>query len=171
MSTLSEPTLAPAMPGPREAPGLDSGMDRRADIDAKMALVANVLQETGCDGLLLLDPDNVAWLTSGATARGSLDPRDHPGVYCNGDARWLLCGNTDTQRMFDEELDGLGFQLKEWPYHWGREQLLADLCQGRKVACDQPFGDAVQVGNRLQPLRRVLTPYEQACLRSLGQIL
>jgi Xaa-Pro aminopeptidase len=145
--------------------------DRRADVELKMGQVATLLGETTCDGLLLLDPDNFSWLTSGATPRGQLNPDEAPAVYCNGEQRWLLASNADSQRFFDEELDSLGFQLKEWPWHWGREQLLVDLCQNRRIACDKPFGDAKVVGDRLRRLRRQLSIYEQACLRALGHIL
>src|SRR6202011_1971206 len=127
--------------------------------------------ETACDGLLLLEPENFAWLTSGATPRGQLNPDESPAVYCNGDQRWVLASNVDTQRLFDEELDGLGFQLKEWPWHWGREQLLADLVQGRRLACDQPLAETQPADEQLRRLRRTLTPYEQACLRVTGLIV
>jgi Xaa-Pro aminopeptidase len=152
-------------------PNVDGVSDRRADIDGKMARVAQLLQEVGCDGLMLLQPENFSWLTSGATPRGILDPASLPGVYCNGESRWVLASNADSQRLFDEELDGLGFQLKEWPWHWGREQLLSDLCQNRKVACDCPLPDTVLVDDALRRLRRGLTPYEQACFHALGLIV
>ena len=42
--------------------------DRRADIDTKSHQVGAILREVGCDGLLLLEPENVAWLSSGAVA-------------------------------------------------------------------------------------------------------
>src|SRR5262249_38733678 len=94
-----------------------------------------------------------------------------PALYFTGEGRWVLCANVDSQRLFDEEVDGLGFQLKEWPWHWGRDQLLADLCQGRVVASDQPWGNATVVADQLARLRRKLTAYEQACYRALGQIV
>ena len=149
----------------------DTGSDRRADIDAKMGRVAALLREVGCEGLLLLEPENVAWLGSGALARGIFDPAAEPALYCNGEQRWVIAGNADAQRIFDEEVDGLGFQLKEWPWHWGREQLLTDLCQNRKVACDRPRGDLPCVAGQLRGLRRSLTPYERACAHALGQTL
>ena len=170
-ANTTDTMLIPPVPGPAEAAGLDAGSDRRADIDAKMGQVGALLQEVGCDGLLLLDQDNFSWLTGGGAARGTLDPRELPALYCNGDQRWVLCSSVDTQRLFDEEVDGLGFQLKEWPSHWGREQLLADLCQGRRVACDQPLGDCTVVSDALRRLRRRLTAYEQACLKAVGNLV
>ncbi len=161
--------LRPLAMASEPTPGVVS--DRRADIDSKMGLVADLLKETGCDALLLVDPENFAWATSGATARGVLAPEVGPAVYCNGEARWIVSANTDSQRLFDEEVDGLGFQLKEWPWYWGREQLLADLCQNRKVACDRPLPGTTSAADALRRLRRALTPYEQACYRALGQVI
>jgi Xaa-Pro aminopeptidase len=145
--------------------------DRRLDIDQKVAQAAALIQEAGCEGLLLLDPENFAWLTSGAMDRGLPDPSTAPAVYCNGEQRWLVASNVDAQRFFDEELDEMGFLLKEWPWHWGRDQFLADLCQNRRIACDRPLADAQVVAEPLRQLRRTTTNYEQACYRALGQIL
>src|SRR5262249_12622218 len=103
--------------------------------------------------------------------RGQFNPADAPALYFGLEQRWALCGNFDSQRLFDEELDGLGFLLKEWPWHWGREQLLADLCHGRKVACDQQRPDLVFVGKQLHRQRRALDSYDQACYLALGQIV
>jgi Xaa-Pro aminopeptidase len=145
--------------------------DRRADIDEKQARLAALLKEADCEGLVVLEPENFAWLTSGGAARGILDRAERPALYFSPEQRWVLSSNVDSQRLFDEEIDGLGFQLKEWPWHWGRDQLLADLCQGRKVGCDRPFGECKPLGDALRRLRRSLTAYEQAGLRSLGRIL
>ena len=146
-------------------------MDRRADIELKQSRIAGLLQEAGCDGLLVLTPDNFAWLSGGGAARGILDPDAMPALYFTPDARWVICSNVDSQRLFDEEIDGLGFQLKEWPWHLERAQLLADLCQGRQVAGDSPIGTCKLLGPQLQLLRRTLTDYEIACYRTLGQTL
>ena len=150
---------------------LTAPMDRRTDVEVKHAHIAASLQEAGCDGLLVLQPDNFAWLTAGAAPRGILDPDALPGLYFTADARWLLSSNVDTQRLFDEEIDGLGFQLKEWPWHQGRAQALADLCQGRTVAADTPIDSCKSLAPQLQLLRRTLSDYEIACYRSLGQTL
>jgi hypothetical protein len=163
-------TATPVLENPAHTLG-DMDSDRRTDVEAKQVRIANLLQEVGCEGLLVLEPANFAWLGSGAAARGILDEGEHPALYFSPDQRWVISSNVDSQRLFDEELDGLGFQLKEWPWHWGREQLLADLCQGRTVACDQPLGSCKLVGPRLHRLRRAVTPYEEACYRALGLIV
>jgi Xaa-Pro aminopeptidase len=150
---------------------LSTVSDRRADVDAKTGRLGALLQAVGSEGLLLFEPENVAWLTSGAVARALPDPASAPAVYCNGEQRWLIARNADSQRWFDEEIDGLGFQLKEWPWHWDREQLVADLVQGRRVASDRPFGDCRVAADEMRRLRRTLTPYEQACLLALGEML
>jgi Xaa-Pro dipeptidase len=100
-----------------------------------------------------------------------VDAQQQPALYFSAEQRWLLASNVDSQRIFDEEIDGLGFQLKEWPWHWGRQQLLADLCQGRKVASDIAYGECPVVGERLADMRRSLSSYEQACMRALGHLL
>jgi Xaa-Pro aminopeptidase len=146
----------------------DSSPDRRGDIDAKQILVGKLLQEWRCDGLMILHPENFGWLTSGASARGILHPADFPVLYFSPESRWVISSNVDSQRLFDEELDGLGFQLKEWPWHWGRQQLLADLCQNRTVACDHPLESCKLVADHLRLLRRTMSPYERACYRALG---
>lgn len=145
--------------------------DRRSDIEAKQIQMAELFREAGADGLLVLQPENFAWLTGGGTARGVIAQEDLPGLYFTAEGRWVLCSNADTQRLFDEEVDGLGFQLKEWPWHWGRAQLLADLCQGRKFACDVTTLDSVSVAEPLSRMRRTLSDYDRACYRALGQVV
>lgn len=141
---------------------------RRADIETKLELVAGVLAQMKCEAAVLLMPAHVAWVTSGLTARGLIADSERPGVYTNGRQRWLLCSNVDTQRLFDEELDQLGFQLKEWAWAGGRSELLFNITAGRTVAADRPFPNVPMLNDRLRPLLRALTPYERARYRDLG---
>ena len=141
---------------------------RRADIDAKQALVGGVLDAMKCEAVVLLMPAHVAWFTAGLTARGLMADSERPGVYTNGRQRWLICSNVDTQRLFDEEVDRLGFQLKEWAWAVGRSDLLYHVTAGRAVAADRPFPNVPMVNDRLRPLLRPLTAFEQSSYRPLG---
>ena len=166
--TAESVVITPEKLSPESA---DPGLDRRADIEAKQRLVGTLLGKAGCDGFLVLEPENFAWLTSGAAARGVLDAAEMPVLYFTSDQRWVIACNVDSQRLFDEELNGLGFQLKEWPWQWGREQLLADLSHNRKIACDRPMNSHKVIGDQVRGLRRTLTPYEQACFQVLGSLV
>ena len=54
---------------------------RRADIDAKQNLVADVLAEMNCEAVVLLMPAHVSWFTSGLTVHGLIADSERPGVY------------------------------------------------------------------------------------------
>ncbi len=144
---------------------------RRADIDAKQEQLAHMVETVGCEAILLLVPAHVAWFTSGLNVRGLIAESERPGVYTNGRQRWLLCSNVDTHRLFDEELDQLGFQLKEWTWSGGRADLLMNVTTGRKVAGDRPFPNMPVLTDRLRPFLRVLSAVEQEAYRSLGRVL
>ncbi len=143
---------------------------RRADVDAKQAKVGRILAETGCEGAILFVPPFVAWFTGGMNVRGLIAETERPGIYTNGRQRWLLCSNIDTQRLFDEELDGLGFQVKEWQYAGGRGQLLGDLVGPRKIAFDRPFFQNMPlVADRLRGECRALAPFDRDRYAVLGK--
>ena len=144
---------------------------RRADIDAKQEAVAGILKDAGCEAAILLVPAHIAWFTGGMGLRGLYAEAERPGVWTNGRTRWLVCGNADTQRLFDEELDGLGFMLKEWPWAGGRAQLLGDLVAGKKVASDRPFPNMPLIVDRLRPELRSLHPTDREQIRSLGRVV
>ena len=167
---------APAAPQPADGPaGAPAEPDRlarrRADIDAKQDRVAELLAGLGCEGVVLLMPAHVAWFTGGMNVRGLIADNERPGVYTNGKQRWLLCSNIDTQRLFDEELDGLGFQLKEWHWTVGRAVLLGELVAGKRFATDRPFPNMPLVNDALRPELRPLTGFETELYRDLGRLV
>jgi hypothetical protein len=166
-----ETMLAPA-PQANGAPAApDPVTPRRADVDAKQAHVAALLHDIDCEALLMVVPASVAWFTAGMNVRGLIAETERPAVYANGTQRWLICSNIDTHRLFDEELDRLGFQLKEWSWDGGRADLLANVVAGRKVACDRPLSNLPVAGDRLRPLVRALSGFEQRAYRDLGRLL
>src|SRR5690349_9819727 len=110
MSSATAITTSPLHPASTPQLNLTGPSDRRADVDAKQTQVAALLNEAKCEGLLVLEPENFAWLSSGGSARGILDDAELPALYFSQEGRWALSSNVDSQRLFDEELDGLGFQ-------------------------------------------------------------
>ncbi len=149
----------------------DSISDRRADIDAKQAALVPILAAMGVESLLLFMPAHVTWFTAGMNVAGLIPDSERPGIYTNGHQRWVICSNADTQRLFDEELDGLGFQVKEWQWEAGRSDFLMYLTAGNKVAADRPFPQIPLANEQFRPLLRVLTPFEQSQFRELGRLV
>ncbi len=153
---------------PEPIVGTDRISRRRADIDTKQDKVGKLLEELGCEGVVLLMPAHVSWFTGGINVRGLIADGERPGVYTNGRQRWLLASNVDAQRLFDEELDGLGFQLKEWQWGVGRAVLLGELVHGKKFATDRPFPNMPLVNDRLRTELRPLSAYERELYAALG---
>lgn len=164
------PALVSRSP-PLTVDSMDPISARRADIDAKQSTLLPILEELGCEAFLLFMTAHVSWITSGLNVRGLYAESERPGVYTNGKQRWILCSNIDSQRLFDEELDQLGFQLKEWTWEGGRADLLAQITLGRKIAVDRPFPNLKLAIERLRPMVRELSWFEQAAYRDIGKTL
>jgi len=141
---------------------------RRAEIEVKQELIGNLLTDAGAEGLLMLDPANVAWLCGAGLHQSVTDSSEWPAVFLVPTQRWLVAGNADSQRLFDLYLDGLGFQLKEWQWHGGREKLLGELCVNRRMASDRLVADCIPLGPAVRRLRCLLTEPERGRLRELG---
>lgn len=149
----------------------DAVLARRADIDAKQAVLTRLFKELECEAVILFMPAHVAWFTGGMTSRGLIADTDRPGVYTTGRARWLLCSNTDTRRLFDEELDQLGFQLKEWAWPVGRAALLGELVANKRIASDRPFPGLPLINDRLRPELRPLLATDRENYQALGKVV
>ncbi len=142
---------------------------RRAAIDAKQAILGHILGDVSCEGALLLVPAHLAWFAGGLNIRGLLADSERPAIFTNGKTRWLICSNADTQRLFDEELDGLGFMVKEWNWLTGRAQLLGEMVQGKAIAADRPFPGLTLIVDRLRLESRKLYAPDVQRLQELGQ--
>jgi Xaa-Pro aminopeptidase len=145
--------------------------DRLADIQHKQAAVKQLLEARQLDAILLQRPLNFAWFTSGGDCSrgGSCDTS--AALFITPEARVVVTSNAESAQLFDRELQGLGFQLKERPWHEPRATLMDDLCRGRKVASDARFNGTPDISSALQPLRVPLTSIECRKLRELGPAL
>ena len=92
--------------------------ERRAeDVQLKHARVREFLTRFGYDGLLLQCPHNVAWFTAGADVTRSGGSETSAALFVTPEARVMITDNVDSPQLFEREIFGLGFQLKERPWH------------------------------------------------------
>ena len=153
----------------REDPEL---FERRVDVEEKHRRIAAYLQVSGFDGVILTRADAIAWFTAGADFGQDLISGSGPvALFINGTTRAVLTDNVQSARVFEEELAGLGFQLKERPWHQDPLRIIAELTHGRKTAADSPIPGPVDESDRLRSLRSPLTTLDRKSLRDLGHAL
>lgn len=145
--------------------------DRISDIQHKHAAVTRFLESRHFDALLLQRSSNFAWLTSGGDCSRAGSPDASAGLFVTPEARVVVTTNAESAQLFDRELQGLAFQLKERPWHEPRQALIDDLCRGRSVASDTGFGGTDDVSPQLVGLRVPFTSVECKRLREMGPAL
>jgi Xaa-Pro aminopeptidase len=142
--------------------------DRYEDVERKQTTVAEFLVRRQFDAMLIRQPSNFSWFTGGAACPLRAGTEPAAALFVTPDARVVVANNVDSGQLFEKPLGGLGFQLKQRPWHEGRGALLDDLCRGRRVACDTPQTGAVDVSADFAALRLPLTALECERLRTLG---
>ena len=149
-----------------EIPAMD--LRRAHDVDHKHQLLAEYLHLRDLDALLLQDPANFSWLTCGGdcTRHGGED--SVAALLVTPEARVVLCNNVDSGQLFDRQLAGLGFLLKERPWTQDLDVLRQDCCRGREIAGDVWFPGTNNVSQELREFRLQPTECELELIRELG---
>lgn len=145
---------------------------RRADVSEKHARIAEFLDRNKLDGLVLSRPDSLAWFTAGGELRRDLaGPDGSVALFINKHSRAVLSDNVQSPRVFEEEVAGLGFHLKERPWHEPLETTLSSLVRHKRVLSDRALGDLPDGFEQVRPLRLSLTKLERQRIRELGRTL
>ena len=148
---------------------LNADEDRLADVCLKQERVAAMLTKFGYDALLLQRPGNISWMTAGGNV-GRAACEMSAAIFCTKDARVVVTNNVDAPQLFERELFGLGFQLKQRPWHEPHPTLLADLCRGRKVISDNGRPGTKNGEGEIRKLRVQLTDLECDRMRRLSKV-
>jgi Xaa-Pro dipeptidase len=146
-------------------------LDRVTEVARRHRLIAEFLRKESYSALLIQCPVNFSWLTVGGGSLRCGSCTSSPALFVTPDARVMVCNNVDTPLLFEHEVAGLGFQLKERPWTEPRSVMVGDLCRGRRVACDIPAPNAIEVGLHLQGMRLPLSDYDITRLRAGGRFI
>jgi Xaa-Pro aminopeptidase len=147
---------------------------RRTDVEEKHNRIRAYLDATGYDAVVLSRADSIAWFTSGGDLGQDLGSTASAVlIYVNRCSRAVIADNVHSARVFEEELAGLGFQLKERPWFEEPERVIAELGHNKRVISDA--GTAANPWPRevdsLRALRQTLSELERQRLRELGRTL
>jgi Xaa-Pro aminopeptidase len=144
-------------------------LERADDVADRHRLLAELIRQHQVDALLISRPENIAWLTGGAEVTRSASAEIAARLFVTPEARLLVTNNVESQYLFDRELPGLGFQLKERPWFEPSDQLANDLCRGRKIGSDDGFGGSIDLAAEIARFRLPLNEREHKALRLLGR--
>jgi len=143
---------------------------RLNDVEAKHQRVRELLEESGADALLLQDPANIAWFTAGADLFRFGSENSLTSVFVTPEARLFATNSVDSAQIFEREVFGLGFQLKQREWYLPPEELIGDLCRGRKVISDRGPQGTRMARNKIQACRLPLTELEAERLKTLSRV-
>ena len=150
-------------------PGL---VDRRLVIDSRHQLICRLLSENQLHGIILSRPEHLSWITASADLTPGLQLWRHPiFAYLTATHRMVICDTTQSARLFEEELFGLGFLLKEFPLADGSGSMLANLVAGKQVAWDMKLDDRPSLRAAIHGACRQLSTAERVSIRLLGRML
>jgi Xaa-Pro aminopeptidase len=164
----------PPLPDPAADRGDGELARRRDDVEEKQRRIAAFLDATGYDAVILGRADSVAWFTAGGDlAQGLGGEACSVVLYINHASRAVITDNVQSARVFEEELAGLGFQLKERPWFDDPAKIVAELAHNKRIVSDlgQPPSPWGPLAYPIRALRQPLTPLERQRLRELGRTL
>ena len=143
---------------------------RLQDVDLKHDRVRSFLSSVGADALLLQEPSNIAWLTSGADLFRCAADDCGTSVFVTPEARLFATNAVDSAQIFEREAFGLGFQLKQREWFQPHQDLVEDLCRGRKVISDRGIRGTKAAPEMIRSLRMPLTSLESERLWFLSRV-
>lgn len=165
----------PVVPDPASDHGDADRRRRRDDVELKHQRIREFLDRTGQDAVVLGRADSIAWFTSGGDlAQDYCSDNSSILLFINRNCRAVVADNVQSCRIFEEELAGMGFQLKERPWFDDPHRVVAELCHNKRIATDLSAEGCPQWRRALDPirdLRRQLTTLERQRLRELGRTL
>ena len=147
---------------------------RREDVEVKQRRVIDLLDQTGHDAVIFGRADSLAWFTSGGELGSDLGSEMSPVLlFVNRTSRCVVTDNVQCARVFEEELAGLGFQIKERAWYEEPGRIIDELGHQKRVISDlgprtSPWSREL---NGLKALRQPLTSLERQRLRELGRTL
>lgn len=143
---------------------------RLKDVEANHEKVRKLLEKTGADGLLLQDPTNIAWFSAGADLFRFAGEDATTSVFVTAEARLFATNSVDSAQIFEREVFGLGFQLKQREWFQPHEELVADLCRGRKVLSDRGTIGTKMAKDKIRSMRLPLSDLDVQRLRLLSKV-
>ena len=137
----------------------------------KESRVRRFLRQAGLNGILLTRQPNFAWMTCGGD--NHVVTASEGGVATllfTPERKIVLTTNIEAQRIMEEEVCGLGYDLVSYPWHeaTARAAAIRKHIRGLRVASDDGVAGTPPLGEAFTELRYSLTEQEVKRYRALG---
>jgi Xaa-Pro aminopeptidase len=138
----------------------------KMEIEEKLVRVNKFLTENKLDGILLTQVRNVYWTTAGLANNQIVLNKDVGAasllILKNG-KKYLVCNGAEAQRMMDESLNELGYELIEFNWYEANpvKDVRGDLIkQFGKIGSDINYPGTINISDKFKRLRYSLNDYE-----------
>ena len=146
-------------------------MDRQEEVNTKLQRVRTWLETAGLEGIVLTSQANFAWLTGGGSNYVYVgDAAGEASLLVTRSQVYLLTNNIELQRLLEEELAGLPFQVIQWKWHQMNKakELVAELCKLSRTVSDLGSLGLPPASSGFTELRYTMLPPEIERYRCLG---
>lgn len=138
----------------------------KMEIEEKYDRINKFLSENKLDGILLTQVRNVYWITAGLANNQIVLNKDVGAaslLILKSGKKYLICNGAEAQRMMDESLKELGYELIQ--FNWYEANPVKDvrgelIKQFGKIGSDVDFPGTINVSEKFKPLRYSLNDYE-----------
>lgn len=134
----------------------------------RRARLRELLERRGLDAIVLRRPANFAWYTGGADSRvDHVSPYGVADLVVTAAGEWVVTSTIEAPRLRAEQTPEL--EVVEYTWFDGPDETLREVTGAGHVGADVPLAGAVDVGDDVAALRRVLDPDAIDRLRAVGR--
>ncbi len=139
---------------------------------SKVTKLRGLLREKNLDAAFISTQSNFSWLSDGGRGHVALASEASVGsFFVTMDEVYLITNNIEAQRLQDEEIGDLEYQVKEHPWHDDakKSEIVQQLCSGKKIGTDTPMDGAIDIAGDVAELCYILSDLEVERYQQLGQ--
>ncbi len=139
------------------------------EINAKVDTLKKWMKSNNLGGMLFTQVRNVNWITAGKANTQIVLNKDVGAaslLIMEDGQKYLIANGSEAPRMMNESLNGLGYQLKFYPWYEAnpvrdvRGKIITEIAGNRRIGSDTQYPETVLMDEQFQPLRYQLQPTE-----------
>ncbi len=146
---------------------------RQIEVENKIRMVRELLEQKGLAGIYLKRQHNFAWLTAGGHNHvGIATEMGVAGLLITARDVFAVCNSIEAPRMAQEEgIEDLGIRIRSYPWYDERErETVEELCGGGSVGSDASLPQSEDISGAIAPLRWSLGEDEAERFAEVGRM-